>query len=271
MKKLIKYNIEILTSLFFVSLQILIFLLFISSINFILIYIFIIDLIVIVSLIDGTKKFKENVKEKKISKNDKNIYFYNQLIIPLVLFLSTEVFLIINRFNIYFSELTLIITVVLFFTSLKYFEAYFEVFEFSEKAHFTINAVKLFIFFILIYSLFEVSSILYISQYIQSAFVLLISFTLILMIMQRNKIYSLKFILYSFLISLFISLISLLENIYLQNVLLTTFSISLVFYFFENILHHKFHNTLTREIIIQYILIILILFLLIKGVVGLSL
>ncbi len=266
MKNLIKYNIEILSFLFFIIIQILIISLYLSSLTFILIYIFLANLVILLSLIDGTKKFKIYVKDIDIKKTDKTIYFYNQIIIPLSLFISTEIFLIINRFNITISEIIMLISLVLFYTSLRYIESYFEVFEFSEKAHYTINTVKLFIFFLSIYTLFEISTIINMSLIIEIIFVFLISFSLILMMMQRNKKYNIKYIAYSFLFSLIIIFISTLSLLYLKNALLTAFLLSLIFYIFENIVHHKIHKNLSNEIIIEYILIALIMFLIARGI-----
>ncbi len=266
MKKLFKYNIEVLGFLFFIFLQVLIMLLYTVPIDVILIYIAISNLIIIISLIDGTYRFKNFIKTSDISKEDKHIYFYNQTILPLALFFSTEAFLIINRFDLAISEIIFLLSLVFFISSLRYFEAYFEVFEFSKKAHYTINAVKLLIFFLTTYSLFQISEILKLSLYTDSIFVFLVSFSLLLMIMQRHKLYKFIYVIYSTLMSLFIAILAFVGLLFINNALLTAFGISLIFYFFENIIQHKIENNLTKEILIEYILIILIMILLVKGI-----
>jgi hypothetical protein len=266
MKKFLKYDIEILGFLFFIFMQIFIVLLLIGSIDVILVYILITNFIIIVSIIDSTQRFKNEIREDNITDEDKHIYFYNQTILPLTLYFSTEAFLIINKFNFTVSEIVFLVSLSLFLTSLNYFEAYYEVFEFSKKAHYTINAVKLFIFFLTTYTLFQISEIIKISNYTSSIFVFLLSFSLLLMIMQRHKLYKFVNVIYSTLISIFIALIAFLGLLFINNALLTAFSISLIFYFFENTIQHKIEGTLTKEIMTEYILIILIMILLVKGI-----
>ena len=86
------------------------------------------------------------------------------------------------------------------------------------------------------------------------------------MIMQRHKLYKFINVIYSTLISIFIAIIAFLGLLFVNNALLTAFSISLIFYFFENTIQHKIEGTLTKEIMTEYILIILIMILLVKGI-----
>ena len=190
MRYLLKYDVEILSTVVFVILQTLLFVLLASATITIILYILISSIIIITATIDGNKQFKKYVQQIElgnITSEDQHIYTYHQVILPIALYIGTVSFLMLQNLNIVVSEITIIITSILFYTLLKRIDTYTDTFNIEESTHYLFNGIKIYIFFILTYSFLEISSSINMPQIYPLIFILLLSLSLLLLLIQRNK------------------------------------------------------------------------------------
>ncbi len=271
MKNIIKYEIEFTTSIVFLLLEVLFFVILLSSINIVVLYVILSTIFFILFIIDSIKRFRKYIRQidtEETKKINKNIYLFNQIILPISMYIGTISFILLNSLDLLTIQFFIVLSTILFYILIKHIEVYLETFEFDERTHYIINGVKVYIFFLLSYSVLQISSIINLSVFLVPVFVFTIALTLLLLLIQRNKQFLQGTIWYAISISFVIGISVFLMDIFVNNAIITAFTATSLFYFFEAILHHKLENKLSNELIIEYILFLVIIFLIIKGLFG---
>lgn len=271
MRYLLKYDVEILSTVVFVILQTLLFVLLASATITIILYILISSIIIITATIDGNKQFKKYVQQIElgnITSEDQHIYTYHQVILPIALYIGTVSFLMLQNLNIVVSEITIIITSILFYTLLKRIDTYTDTFNIEESTHYLFNGIKIYIFFILTYSFLEISSSINMPQIYPLIFILLLSLSLLLLLIQRNKQFGKDTIFFASISAIVITASGFGIHLTLENTLIESFVTTGLFYLSSAILHHKMEGKLSRNLLVEYSLVLIIMLLIIKGIVG---
>ena len=270
MKKILKYNHEIIPLIFFIFQEIFIYMLFISlSTPALLIYILISTILFVIIIIDGTKTFKRELRKDLLVQNKEiieNTYTYNQLILPSLLYLSVLMFNILNIENIFILEFSVIFSAILLYFLLIHINTYKKSLEFDEMTHHTLNAVKIYLFFLLSYTIFQISYISKSPIIVTTVLIFIISFTLLIILIQRNKQFEKSTLLYSLVISIILGLLSFGSLLFIKDSIIESFIDTAFFYISASILHHKVEDNLSKTLVVEYVLFFLIMLLIIKGI-----
>lgn len=271
MRYLLKYDVEILSTVVFVVLQTLLFVLLASTTITIIVYILISSIIIITATIDGNKQFKKHIQQielESITTEDQHIYTYHQVILPIALYIGTVSFLMLQNLNIVASEITIIITSILFYTLLKRIDTYMDTFNIEESTHYLFNGIKIYIFFILTYSFLEISSSMNVSMIYSILFIFILSLSLLLLLIQRNKQFVSGTVIFAIISAIVITASGVGVRFTIRNTLVESFITTGIFYLSSAVLHHKMEGKLSRNLLIEYMLILIIMILVIKGIVG---
>ena len=271
MRYLLKYDVEILSTVVFVVLQTLLFVLLASTTITIIVYILISSIIIITAIIDGNRQFKKHIQQielESITTEDQNIYTYHQVILPIALYIGTVSFLMLQNLNIVASEITIIITSILLYTLLKRIDTYMDTFNIEESTHYLFNGIKIYIFFILTYSFLEISSSMNVSMIYSILFIFILSLSLLLLLIQRNKQFVSGTVIFAIISAIVITASGVGVRFTIRNTLVESFITTGIFFLSSAVMHHKMEGKLSRNLLIEYSLILIIMLLIIKGIVG---
>ena len=270
MKKILKYNHEIIPIIFLIFQEIFAYMLFISISNYILLIYILISLILFsIIIIDGVKAFTKEIRKNLLVQNKEileNTYTYNQLILPIGLYLALLVFNILNTGNILVTQFTIIFSVIILYFLLTHIDIFKKSHEVNEMAHHTLNATKIYLFFLLSYNIFQIAYIAKLSIIIPPILIFIIAFTLLLILIQRNKQFEKITIIYSLITSLVIGFLSFISLLFIKDGILDSFISTAFFYISVGIIHHKTEDNLSKELIMEYILFFIIMVLIVKGI-----
>ena len=270
MKKILKYNHEIIPLVFFIFQEIFVYMSYVSISNYILlIYLLISTVLFTIIIIDGINTFKKELRKNLLIQDKdilENTYTYNQLILPIGLYLSLLMFNILNTGNILVSQLSIIFSVVVLYFLLTHISTFKKTLELNEMTHHTLNATKIYLFFLLSYSIFQISYITKLPNIITVFILFIISFTLLLILIQRNKQFEKQTLIYALINSFIIGILSFLSLYFIRDSILSSFIDTSFFYISSGILHHKVEDNISKTIIMEYILFFIIMVLIIKGI-----
>lgn len=154
------------------------------------------------------------------------------------------------------SILLIIIIFILFLTLFINIRAYYlDKFRIEEKTHYIYDVLKLFIYFLIIYTLYIFEYKYNINFYTPAFLIVLFSFIIQGLNLYRYNHIHLNSILFIFFNSLVLGIISILLNNIVQINLFEKITISFIsYYFLMGITHHKIRKDLTVRIVLEYFL-----------------
>lgn len=194
-------------------------------------------------------------------------HFFYKIILPITLFFSLVFFLYFN-FYIGTIDLILIFSFIIFFLLFLNTKAFFDnLKDLESRTHYIYDILKFFIFFLIVNILSNFQNYNNLNLIISTLGILIISFIItILMIWRLNKIRIRSYI-YSFIFAFFSSLIFLILNLTNQfSALQISIGLVFVFYLSIAIIQHILLNTLTKYVLLEYILILLVSIVVIYGI-----
>lgn len=194
-------------------------------------------------------------------------HFFYKFLLPFIYYISLVAF---GYYNMFTSSIVIILGVT-FFTLLLLFintKAFFQNIKSMEsRTHYVYDLIKFLIFFTSINTLAHIqagdNTLIFITTF--STF--LISFALImLMVWRLNKVRARAYI-FGFAFSLLLALIFAVLN-YLGQFNPMQISLGLIFAFYLSvaIIHHALLNTLTKGVIVEYLIILLVVFTVVYGI-----
>lgn len=267
LNKFKKYHSSIFAFISFLGFQLLIFEVNFSYVAFIVTMIIMFIVLIVEALI--SLQFAKNIQSKlalpQLVDNIKHIHISHHILLPSLIYIETCGFIFFNSLN-FSCELIIILSSICYFTIFEgQRKSFINEFTFSENLHNIYDATKIIIYFIGVHTILQFWKYFDLNIAYPILIIQALAFILFILIIIRKEQSSTLSILYMFIASTVISLFSAITTIFISDITYIALISTAIYYIFIGYIHHKINATLSSRVIIEYIAILLIIFITIVG------